>query len=380
TANPVFNGSGKISYVIVNLRDITKLIKWYEDIGYSSEISNRDRTVCLNSDLANLPDYGLIVHNRLMRQCISNAIHVAEYDIDVVILGESGTGKSLLSQVMHKASTRSHGPFLSINCGSIPANLLETELYGYEKGAFTGASEKGKKGLLEYAVGGTLVLDEVSELPMEQQVKLLKTIEERQIFRVGGGMPVDVDVRIIAVSNRNLKTMVDEGRFREDLYFRLNVVPITIPALRERKDEIPLLTKHFFTEFNKKYSMEKFPSDDLIQQLCRLNFKGNVRELKNIIERLMIMSHDSEVTVHELRLCCGDEVYSAHECHMSSPESLQDFLEKCEREMILKTIKDSETFKEACNRLGISKVSLWRKLNKYGYKKKMVIRHEHSVN
>ncbi|MCL6635603.1 MAG: sigma 54-interacting transcriptional regulator, partial [Peptococcaceae bacterium] len=191
-------------------------------------------------------------------------------------------------------------PLIRINCGAIPENLLESELFGYEGGAFSGARREGKPGLIELAHAGTLFLDEVSELPLPLQVKLLTVIQEREVVRVGGTRPVKVDIRLVAASNRDLESMVNAGRFRADLYYRLNVVPVVIPPLRERREEIPLFISHFLRKFNEKYNLTKSIAAGVIDILCGYRWPGNVRELENLIERLAVVTPSDVITVRDL--------------------------------------------------------------------------------
>lgn len=227
---------------------------------------------------------------------------VSNTDTSVLITGESGTGKELLSRATHINSPRSSGPFLTVNCAAIPSSLLETELFGYEKGAFTGA-HKRTKGKFEVASGGTLFLDEIGDMKPDVQAKLLRILETHQFERLGGTKVIKSDVRIIAATNKNLEEMVEEKLFREDLFYRINVFPIHIPPLRERKQDIPKLCIHFIQEFSKAFG-RKPPelSEKAIKKLTRYPWKGNIRELKNVLERAMILSQGSQITSHHVIL------------------------------------------------------------------------------
>ncbi len=220
---------------------------------------------------------------------------IAPYDINVLITGESGTGKEVVARTIHKLSKRKDKPFIAINCASLPADLLESELFGYKKGAFTGATTD-KKGLIEEANGGTLFLDEIGEMPMSLQAKLLRFLEERKIRPLGSTKEIEVDVRIISATNRNLEEEIEKGNFREDLYYRLSTIIIKIPPLRERKEDIPLLAEHFLKEFQEKYG-KKFEkiSQDFLDFLMKYEFKGNIRELRNLLEKAVILSEGEEL-------------------------------------------------------------------------------------
>lgn len=366
TANPVLNDQGILIYVIANFRDVTQLRKLSENLDSSINIFglfDKD-SFYLKPDLAELPDYGILVHNEKMRTCLDQALRVALFDTPVLILGESGVGKTKIAQIIHKVSSRSHKPFISINCASIPENLLESELFGYEKGAFTGANTHGKKGQFELASGGTLVLEEIGDLSFSLQAKLLQAIEEKQFTKIGGQVPLEVDIRLIAITNRDLKTMVTQGRFRSDLYFRLNVVPIMVPPLRNRSDEIPLLIKHFFSIFNRQYNIAKFPDNSLLQVLYQYKYPGNVRELKNLIERLVIMTPENKVNKEHLDLLSHGESYCGIP-RLNETQSLDCFLQNCEKTFIAKVTQEEPTLKGAARSLGVSITTLWRKMGKY---------------
>lgn len=367
TGSPVFDDRGTLIYVVANFRDVTQLRKISESLGRARDLFgySEKESLYLNADLAELPDYGILVRNRKMKACLQQALQVARFDTPVLILGESGVGKTKLAQIVHKASQRSHKPFVSINCGSIPENLLESELFGYEKGAFTGANAQGKPGQFEIASGGSLVLEEIGDLSFPLQVKLLQAIDEKRILKIGGKNPLEVDVRLIAVTNRDLKKMVAQGQFRNDLYFRLNVVPIMVPPLRERSDEIPSLVHHFFSKFNNQYGTTKYPDPSLLRGLCQYEYPGNIRELKNLVERLMIMSPGDNVQEEQF------EALDCDERHLSAPsleeeQSLDHFLRECEKRIIARVTREEPTLKQAAKRLAISVTTLWRKMEKHG--------------
>jgi len=370
TANPVLNDQGILIYVIANFRDITQLQKLSENLDSSINtfgLFDKD-SFYLKPDLAELPDYGILVHNEKMRTCMDQALRVALFDTPILILGESGVGKTKIAQIIHKVSSRSHKPFISINCASIPENLLESELFGYEKGAFTGANTNGKKGQFELASSGTLVLEEIGDLSFSLQAKLLQAIEEKQFTKIGGQTPLKVDIRLIAVTNRDLKTMVSIGRFRSDLYFRLNVVPITVPPLRDRSDEIPLLIQHFFSIFNRQYNTTKFSDNSLLRILYHYKYPGNVRELKNLIERLVIMTPENKVKKEHLDALANDNNRFSIPI-LNETQSLDCFLQNCEKTLIAKVTQEEPTLKEAARSLGVSVTTLWRKMGKYNLRK-----------
>lgn len=245
--------------------------------------------------------YAIVGKSETLRKVVYTAERLARADTTVLIVGESGTGKELVARLIHEKSDRADGPFISINCGAIPKELAESELFGYEKGAFTGAMDKMRQGKFELASRGTILLDEVGELTQELQVKLLRVLETKRFYRLGGAKEISVDVRIIAATNKNLKAAVEKGTFREDLFYRLNIAQIQVPSLRERIEDIALLANTFLEEFNKKFgkSIKGF-TPDAVKTLERYSWPGNVRELKNAIERIALLETDSLIKTEHL--------------------------------------------------------------------------------
>ena len=371
TGNPVFDDDGNLIYVVANFRDITQLRSLGEkaSMGTAAPLYPEKESLYLKTELAVLPDYGILVRNQKMKQILHQAIQVARYDTDVLILGPSGVGKSKMAEIIHKASPRANKPFISINCGSIPDNLLESELFGYERGAFTGARDNGKPGQFELASGGTLVLEEIGDLNPALQVKFLKAIEEKQILKIGGTAPLHVDTRIIAVTNKDLKAMVAQGTFRNDLYYRISIIPIVIPSLRERSDEIPLLVRYFFDNFNRKYRSNKFPDPTLFRALSRYDYSGNVRELKNMIERLVIMSSGDMVSKDDLDNLCIIGEPEPLAVGLGESQSLASFLDDCERGFLSRVLREEGSLRRAALHLQLTTTTLWRKMRKYGLQK-----------
>jgi len=365
TGNPVFDKHNSLIYVIANFRDITQLSKIGKELGYPSLNEIAKETLYIKSELADLPNFGILLHNKKMKILLKQALQVAKFDSHVLLLGESGVGKTKFAEIIHKASPRSSKPFVSINCGAIPETLIESELFGYVKGAFTGASTKGKTGQFELASGGTILLDEIGDLSLNLQVKLLQVIEEKKILKLGCTRPLNIDVRIIAATHEKLKEMLSQGKFREDLYFRISVAPMFIPPLRERLDEIPHFVRYFFDHFNKRYGTRKFPSHELINELCQYDFPGNVRELKNLIERLIIMSHADLIDNSHLSSLWPERIQELNNLHLSGGDTLKKFLQKCESLYIEKVLKEEKNHGKVYERLGISNITLWRKMKMY---------------
>ncbi|OGW55013.1 MAG: Fis family transcriptional regulator [Nitrospirae bacterium RBG_13_43_8] len=305
----------------------------------------------------------IVTEDANMQRLLNTALQIATTDCNIIITGESGTGKELFARYIHASSRRADGPFFAINCGAFTEELLSNELFGHEKGAFTGATTL-KKGLIEMASDGTLFLDEITEMPPSMQVKLLRVIQEKEVLRVGATEPLKVDVRFIAATNRDIQEAIKSSNFRQDLYFRLNVVSLNIPPLSERKDDIPLLSYFFL----KKYAilMKKDVtevSEDVLALLMNYDFPGNVRELENIIERGVALTNGNTIEVVHLPEDLKElsiRIFRKKEGKIPSLEEQ----EKAYIKWVLKEVGDNKTI--AAQILGIDRVSLWRKLKKYG--------------
>ena len=358
---------GKIDHVTVNIRDVTELQRLQEQVSRLTALylSTPDDTLA-----AGLAGENIIVESPVMKGAVDLAVRIAPVDSVVLIHGESGTGKEVLARLIHRLSTRSKGPFISINCGAIPEHLLESELFGYEKGSFTGAWREGKPGLFELANGGIIFLDEVGEMPLNLQVKLLKVLQDMEVYRVGGIKPVKFDVRVIAATNRNLRDMVKEGKFREDLFYRLYVVPIEVPPLRERREDIFPLTWHFLKQYNQKYKQSKTFSSELITILETYNWPGNVRELQNIVERLVVTGDTDllkpEHLPHSIHQRSEMEGFSLKNSGTSGIATLSQAKEQVERAMLARALKMKQTTREIARLLGIDHSTVVRKLRKFG--------------
>ena len=299
-STPVFDESGDIVMVVTNVRDTTELYDLQEKYRRSAEQNEKYYSEIEYTRKQVLDSADLIAADRRMLEVLELVDRVAALDTTVLLLGETGVGKEKIAKYIFKNSARREGRFLTVNCGASAPNLIESELFGYVQGAFTGASRGGKPGLFEVADKGTLFLDEIGELPLEMQVKLLRVLQERTVTRVGGNEAVSVDVRVVAATNRDLGQMVRDKTFREDLFYRLNVVPITIPPLRERRDDIIPFAESFLEELNKKYNLRKRLTASACQAMLNYAWPGNVRELKNIIERMVIMSGSDQIRAEDL--------------------------------------------------------------------------------
>ncbi len=305
----------------------------------------------------------IITTNSLMKHILAMVKQVAETDTNVVIAGESGTGKELFANLIHHNSPRRDGPMLTLNCGAFTEELLANELFGHEKGAFTGA-ETEKKGLVEMADGGTLFLDEIAEMPLPMQVKLLRVIQEKELIRLGGVQPIKVDVRFVCATNRDLQEEVKRGQFRQDLYFRINVINIEIPPLSARKEDIPLLSLHFLNKYSNLMGKDVTEiGEEAMQTLMLYDFPGNVRELENIIERGVALTRGRSIE----KIHLPDDLRGAALQTFRKKEGKYPSLEEMERsyiQWVLKEVGENKT--EAAKYLGIDRVSLWRKLKKLG--------------
>ena len=306
----------------------------------------------------------IVFESEAMQNVIALTKRLASVNTTVLITGESGVGKGLIARTLHEEGNRWQKPFVTVNCGAIPENLIESELFGYVAGAFTGSRSGGKKGLFEAAQDGTIFLDEISELPLNLQVKLLQVIQERQITPVGGTKQIPVDVRIISATNRDLESLVREGRFREDLYYRLNVVPINVPPLRERPDDIMPLIQRNLARCNKDLGEDKTISAGALAVLLKYPWPGNIRELQNIVERLVITTSHDVITEDDIFIFikqAADENPTVYE-----ELSLTAALEKAEKEILSQAVDNYGSTRAIARVLKVSQPTIVRKLNKYG--------------
>jgi len=364
TGNPVFDNQGQVYRVVCNIRDINELNILKE----LDEKSGKNRAAQELKELRakQLCHDKLIYKSKLMQQTFELALKVAKVDSNALITGESGVGKEVIAKIINAASPRAQKPFLQINCGAIPENLLESELFGYEGGAFTGAKSGGKMGYFEISNGGTLLLDEIGELPLNLQVKLLRAIQDREIYRIGGTTPYKFDVRIISATNRDLEEMVQNGLFRADLYYRLNVVPINIPPLRKRTDDIIPLAIHFLEKFNTKYKTNKRLEPEVLLACERYDWPGNVRELENVIERLIIISDDEIIGLHHLPFNNkSPDDAGGLTIEVLNPVPLQTASEILEKKLITKALQLTGSTRKAAKILGVTHPTVIRKAQKY---------------
>lgn len=366
TGNPVFDANGKIIRVVCNVRDITELNLLKQELEKEQGLSQHYETQLKALKLKYTGSEKMVVTSTRMRNLIDMVIRLATVDSTVLITGESGTGKELIAETIHSNSARKDKPLIKVNCGAIPENLLESELFGYESGAFTGAKKEGKPGVIKLAAGGTLFLDEIGEIPLNLQVKLLRFLQSKEFTRVGGESSITVDVRIVTATNRHLLEMVQQKQFREDLYYRLNVVPVQVPSLRERKEDIPALIAHFLQVFNRKYNMNKKISPGVVDNLMRYDWPGNVRELENLIERMVVITIKDIITTADLPShLCDNTGLSSPYVMVSGIVPLREAVESVEKQLLEKAYAKYRTTRQMAKELKVDASTVVRKAAKY---------------
>jgi PAS domain S-box-containing protein len=366
TGTPVMDDDGKIFLVVVNERDMTELNSLRRQIEHNREIAEKYKEKLADLSLLELKRNEIIAESGKMRHVLHMALKLSRIDAsNILILGESGTGKGLLAKLIHKNSIRNKNPFVEINCAALPENLLEAELFGYEKGAFTGASDKGKIGLFELAHGGTLFLDEIGDMPLSLQAKLLKYLDDHEIRRIGGTLPIKVECSTIAATNQDLNKLVKEMKFREDLYYRLNSFILNIPPLRQRPEDVAGLVRFYLNKYNRKYKCTKKINSRVMRLLEKYPFPGNVRELKNIIENAVVMC-DLDAVDHFIQAglkASGALPDVEEESGQGADLHLAERLHRVERQLLLQAKERYRTTREMAAALGISQPSVVRKLN-----------------
>ena len=350
---PIFDDKNNIKYVAQNINDIY----------YVNEISKAEEK---SIDISNKEKIEIPFHSssEKMKPVISFIQKVKNIESPCIFLGETGTGKSFLAKYMHSISNRKNKPFVTINCACINPNLIESELFGYKKGAFSGASSTGKKGLVEVADGGVLFLDEISEMPYDLQAKLLLFIQDKEFIPVGSEKKHTVDVKIVAATNRNLEQMVENGTFREDLYFRLNTFEITIPPLRERQEDIDSFADYYLNMYNELYGKSHTLSDDVKKVFKQYAWPGNLRELSNIIEKAVVLTTNKEIVTTNLpKSIFNLNIEYGIKKYMDKP--LDDAIEEVERKIIVESYKKYKTSVSVAKALDISQPKAYRLIKKY---------------
>lgn len=368
TGTPVFAQDGTLLRVVVSERDITEIDTLQRNLQEQEAMKDQFRQQVLELQRATLSSRQVIAKSPCMVKSLTQALKVSGANSTVLILGESGVGKGLIADLIHKNSRRAEKPMIKINCGAIPESLIESELFGYEKGAFTGA-QGSKPGYFEMAHGGLLFLDEIAELPLSSQVKLLRFLEDGRIMRLGGTQAKTVDVRIIAATHRDLEKMVEQGKFRLDLYYRLNVIPVYVPAVRERRDCILPLVHHYLDFFAEQTGGRKRLTRAASDALLNYPYPGNVRELMNLCERLVVMTETELIDLPDLP---GHVVSRAVRQNQAVgddwPEqmSLQQIVESVERAVLAKGVKAHKNQARLAEALAVNQSTITRKLQRYG--------------
>jgi PAS domain S-box-containing protein len=363
--NPIFDENGNIDRIIIASRDITETTKLKSELRQVKKQSDQYKQELDRMKNKDRLFNRLIYCSPKMEQIMEHVTKISHFSSTVLITGESGVGKELIAQAIHQSGSRSNQPFLKLNCGAIPENLLESELFGYSKGSFTGADKNGKVGYFQKADQGILFLDEIGEMPVSLQVKLLRVLQEQEVVPIGSTTPIPINVQIVAATNKRLEKMVQEGTFREDLYYRLNVIPIHVPPLRERTNDIPLLAYHFLQRLNEKYNKNYHFTPDALNLLEVYSWPGNIRELQNMIERLAVSAdHPSLDAEFVNRFLSFTNDLKREKPVFTSIMPLQEAQDYIEEQLILLAMKQYKTTTKAAKALGISQSSVSRKYQK----------------
>lgn len=367
TGNPIFDLQDRVIRVVTNVRDLTELNLLKTQLEESKQLTRRYQEQLNEHQYLSEAGRELVIKSEAMRLVFQKALKMSRVDSAVLITGESGVGKDLLARFIHKSGSRKEYGFVKINCGAIPENLLESELFGYEKGAFTGARGEGKAGLLEMGQGGTVFLDEIADLPLYLQVKVLSAIEDKEITRLGSTQPKQIDFRLIAATNRDLLAMVQNGSFRKDLYFRLSTLPLTIPALRERTEDIVPLINHFLKKFNQAHGIKKTFTQEVFALFTHYPFPGNVRELMNLVEQLVVMTDGQSITREDLPPGLKDSGFSIPVS--TRGKNLKMTRAVMEKGLIQEALKEHKTLVKVARSLGVNQSTISRKIKQYGLKR-----------
>lgn len=382
TASPVFNHKGEVDYVIENVRNVTPGSGISKEIDDSNSFFSQMEEIIEGSNVEELTIENFVANSKEMRDIIKMSWRISSVNSNVLITGDSGAGKSVIARYIHDKSPRCREPFIEINCAALPEALIESELFGYKKGAFSGAASQGKRGLIQTAENGTLFLDEIGELPITVQAKLLRFIQDGSYFEVGGTVEKHADCRVIAATNRDLPEMVAGKKFRQDLYYRLKVFEINIPPLVERRDDVIPLINFFLKKFNDKYNLNHDLSSDCITALASYTWPGNVRELANVIEQIVVMTMENTITENSLpspirqanavtpggNPGANPQALSGNDKTLSYKENFENINEKkdeLEKKLFTAMYKDLKSSRKIGRTLGISESAAYRYLKKY---------------
>jgi len=364
TGNPLFDEKDEIALVVTSVRDITELVDLKDKL--------HERTLEINRYIAELDHLKtlrgqqktFITKNKKVLEIMDVAVTAAKFDSSILITGESGVGKGLMARLIHESSDRRARPFIVINCAGIPEDLFESELFGYEPGAFSGASEKGKKGLLEVGDRGTVFLDEIGDMSLRLQAKLLRTIEEKEITRLGSTKMVKLNIRFLSATNQDLPVLIEQKKFRQDLFFRMNTILLSIPPLRERHEDIIPLVNHFTDLLNKRYKMEKKFHPQAAQFLVMYKFPGNARELSNIVEQAFLISKGNNIRVEDLPLHVRGIIDSKDLIIDSENKSYSEIIDLMEHKVLKRALEKYGSTHKAAKNLKINQSTIVRKMKR----------------
>jgi PAS domain S-box-containing protein len=356
TGNPVFDAAGNIEMIVTSVRDVTELNTLQNELSKAKTFSQMQNYRF--SFTTDQEETKFLFKSMSMQRIYEKIEQVASFPTSVLLTGPSGVGKEVLANLIHHLSDRKDKPFIKVNCGAIPETLVESEFFGYESGAFTGARREGKIGLLELANEGTLMLDEIGEMPLQLQVKLLRAIQEKKIRRIGGTEAISVDIRIISATNQNITALTEQKKFREDLYYRISVVEIQIPPLSQRREDVEILVEHYFDYFCQKFKIRKEMTQETKQCLNEYEWPGNVRELKNIMENVVTSVPDERIEPYHLPYRIQ---YSLHK----PMSNLKKRMEQIEKQIVRDTLMNHSSLRQASKYLGIDHSTLIKKLKRW---------------
>jgi transcriptional regulator with PAS, ATPase and Fis domain len=369
TGTPVFDmAKMEIKLVVTNVRDITELIELKDKLHETTLEANRYLAELDKIKTLQQQQTKFATKNKRMIEILETAIKASQFDSNILITGESGVGKGLMAKLIHESSGRKESPFVIINCAGIPEDLFESELFGYEPGAFSGASVKGKKGLLEVADKGTVFLDEIGDMSLRLQAKLLRVIEEKEMNRLGSTKTIKLNVRIIAATNQNIDALIESKRFRQDLFFRINTISIVIPPLRERTEDVIPLVQHFTQRINERYGMKKYFSTEAVQLLMSYTFPGNVRELSNIVEQAFLISKSEIVSVDDLPFQIRNIVDTQSLMLDGGDKTYNEIVDLMEYRIIKNAVEKYGSTHKAAKNLKISQSTIVRKMKRLNIK------------
>lgn len=358
TGTPVLKENNEIYFIVISINDISEITKIKAELKHAKERSELNNHH-FSFKTSKTEPVQFIFKSPQMKIIYEKVKQIAPFPTSVLLSGPSGVGKEIITDLIHHFSKRNERPLIKINCGAIPEHLLESELFGYEKGAFTGAKNEGKAGLLELADKGTVMFDEIGEMPLNLQVKLLRVIQEKEVQRLGANQSKEIDVRIISVSNKNLEKLVSEGLFREDLYYRLNVIKIDIPPLCDRPEDISVLLSYFFDYFSKTYLIDKRLTEETRRILLNYDWPGNVRELRNLVEYLIVSSTEESIDANLLPTRIIDSDVELN--HLS----LKERVERYERQVIQDALKQNTSIRKTAEKLGVHHSTLVKKMKNW---------------